>query len=349
MFKRGNELSTVLDEDSDSDRSTSHVLGATIVLPVSLGRASVASGSRFASTRRYAWMERYRTGVVCSDLLAFGISHAAVTIAPRASGDVGSWRHLGVTAAALFAVLVALGCSKAWDERILGIGREECRRVTRAYVLTIAMLAIAGYGWGATPGGPWTFGPLVLALALTLSARMALMWSLSCVRARGRSLRSMLVVGEIADVHELVAQEDRLRAAGRRVDGICLVSEAGAESLPVAIDDVPVLGLERDVIRMAEQHRFEAIAFLPSDRRIYARAPEMCRDLERLGVDILVAPVFMDAAWSRSDLVPVARLPLLQLQAPCYRGPLRILKSLRGGKAYRAPRWNPSPRGLHLS
>lgn len=49
-------------------------------------------------------------------------------------------------------------------------------------------------------------------------------------------------------------------------------------------------------------------------------------DLEKLGVQIIVAPSIMDVAGPRIHTKPVAGLPLLHVQMPGYSGPQHILK-----------------------
>lgn len=97
---------------------------------------------------------------------------------------------------------------------------------------------------------------------------------------------------------------------------------------PVAIDDVPVLGTDADIIRITEIHRFDAVALLPSDRCSCARMRKLDQVLEDTGVDLLIAPVLIDIVGPRLHISPLAGLPLLQMSAPRYSGPARVVKRI---------------------
>ncbi len=121
----------------------------------------------------------------------------------------------------------------------------------------------------------------------------------------------------------------RLPPARRwQVDGICLAVDRGADSLPVAIDDIPVLGTDETVLSVAEQHNFEAVALLPSGRWPHARTRKLSWDLEKIGAELLIAPVLMDVVGPRLHISPLEGLPLLQMSAPSYSGPAWIVKNV---------------------
>ncbi|UTM38257.1 sugar transferase [Rhodococcus pyridinivorans] len=322
MYKRENGSAVAFDEKSRAAPQRHRKSGYSIVIPIDVPFAPVTS-----VIRRTGWERRYRTTVVCCDLLALVVAHAFV-MAGYLRGGIDSWRTPVVVAAALLTAIISLAAQRVWDERILGSGGEEYRRVIRGYFFAIAGLAVAGYGWGTSAGRSWAFGALPIALAFTLVGRKILQWRLSRSRSQGRCLRSVLVAGDLEEVHELVARADSLQQAGWRVDGICLTPDSSAAARPLAIDDVPVLGTEENVTTIAEQHRFEAVALLPSGRWSHPRMRNLSWELERLGADLLVAPVLMDVVGPRLHMAPVSGLPLLQMSAPCYSGPAWIVKNV---------------------
>ncbi len=322
MYKRENGSAATLDDSSRVALLRHRKPGYSIVLPADVPFAPVAP-----VIQRTGWERRYRTTVVCCDLLALVVAHAVVMVG-YLRGGIDSWRAPVVVAAALLTTIVSLAAQRVWDERTLGSGGEEYRRILRGYLFAIAALAVAGYGWGTSAGRSWAFGALPIALVLTLAGRKILQWRLSRGRSQGRCLRSVLVAGDLDEVHELVARADSLQQAGWRVDGICLAPDASADARPLAIDDVPVLGTDENVITIVEQHRFEAVALLPSGRWSHPRMRNLSWELERLGADLLVAPVLMDVVGPRLHITPVSGLPLLQLSAPCYSGPAWIVKNV---------------------
>ena len=332
MYKRENDFATVLDTDSDRDAPTTKAgsgpngarkIGSTIVLPVGSQVASVPPPVRRPRTER-----RYRSVVIGFDLFVLVIAHVVVTVGYHSFDQIDSWRTPVLIGASMTAAIVSLGIQKDWDERILGTGTEEYRRVVRGHVFAVAALAVAGYGWGTSAGQSWTFGSLLIALVLTLLGRTLLRRHLSNARTEGRCLHSVLVAGDVEEVHELVSRADCLRRAGWRVDGICLAVDRGADSLPVAIDDIPVLGTDEIVLAVAEQHNFEAVALLPSGRWPHARTRRLSWDLEKIGAELLIAPVLMDVVGPRLHISPLEGLPLLQMSAPSYSGPAWIVKNV---------------------
>ncbi|MEU5843472.1 sugar transferase [Rhodococcus sp. NPDC047139] len=266
--------------------------------------------------------------MILCDLFALVFAHVIVTLGYHSLDEIDSWRTPVVIVAALVAALLSMGVQKVWDERVLGYGTEEFRRVIRAYVFAVAALAVAGYGWGTAAGQSWTFGSLLIALVLTLLGRRILRSRLSRARARGRCLHPVLVTGDVEEVRELVSRAECLRQAGWRIDGICLAAGDASASLPVAVDGVPVLGTDRAVLAVAEQHGFEAVALLPSGRWPHARTRKLSWELERIGADLLIAPVLMDIVGPRLHIAPLSGLPLLQMSAPCYSGPAWIVKNV---------------------
>ncbi|MGX7729922.1 sugar transferase [Rhodococcus sp. 2H158] len=276
---------------------------------------------------RPAWERRYAILVFCIDLLCVLIADLAVTFGYH-RGELPSGKTLALVMVVPFAAVLALAVQKAWDARVLGAGVEEFRRVGRAYVLAVAVLAGAGYAWGTASGQSWIFGALPLAGAATLGARLLLRRFVRMRRRRGRLVRSVLVAGDSIEVHELLARAGELRDAGWQVDGICLPARTSGVVLPLAVDDVPVLGTEDDIVGITQLHGFQAVALLPSSGWTHSKTRRLSWDLEHTGADLLMAPVLMDLVGPRLHMAPLAGLPLLQLSAPRYAGPAWLVKNI---------------------
>ncbi len=90
---------------------------------------------------------------------------------------------------------------------------------------------------------------------------------------------------------------------------------------PLAIDDVPVLGTEDDIVEIVALHGFQAVALLPSSGWTHSKTRSLSWDLERTGTDLLMAPVLMDLTGPRLHMAPLGGLPLLKFSAPRYSGP----------------------------
>lgn len=278
--------------------------------------------------RPAGWERRYEAVVLCCDLFCLLLANLLVTIGYHSLDQIADGRTLAVISAVPLAVMASLALQKAWDSRVLGSGSEEYHRVSRAYLYGVAALAIAGYAWGTSAGQSWAFGALSLAWVFTLLVRKAVRSLVLRLRKKGRCLRSVLVAGDSDEVHELVSRARNLLESGWKIEGICLAANGIRGGLPIAVDDVPVLGTDDDIVGIAQIHRFEAVALLPSGRWPHAKTRKLSWDLEEIGADLLIAPVLMDVVGPRLHIAPLAGLPLLQMSAPSYSGPAWVIKNL---------------------
>lgn len=125
-----------------------------------------------------------------------------------------------------------------------------------------------------------------------------------------------------------MSRTNGLEESGWRVEGVCLAANAPRDDLPIAIDDVPVLGTDGDIVPIAEMHKFDAVALLPSGRCTHAKTRQLSWDLEDIGSELLITPVLMDVVGPRLHISPLAGLPLLQMSAPRYSGPAWVVKNI---------------------
>lgn len=277
---------------------------------------------------RPSWERWYSQAAICSDLFSVVAADLFVTVVYR---QIPLWTWAGSLAVAVAVPVLAmlsLALAHAWDPRILGSGAEEFRRVGRAYVWVIAVMAVAGYALGTANGHSWVFGALPLAAAMSVLGRYALRHALRRRRRSGDYLRSVLVAGDVDEVLELIKRTPDISQAGWRVDAICLADVRPGEQLPLAIDDTPVIGTEKDIIGITRLHSFQAIAVLPSSGWTPARTERLSWELEGTGTDLLIAPVLMDVVGPRLHIAPVAGVPLMQLSAPTYSGPAWVIKNV---------------------
>ena len=277
------------------------------------------------------WERRYKVSVLCCDLLCLALANLIVAVGYHPNVALADGQRVAVLVICIVVTVLSVASQKCWDRRILGSGPEEYRRIVRAYLYAIAASAILAYMLGAAQAGMYIFGALPLALALTLATRKMMRIIVLRVRSRGKWLRSVLVVGNAEEVHELVGRTNGPEKSGWKVEGVCLAVDAEGDAPlapPVAIDDVPVLGTDADILRVAEVHKFDAVALLPSDRCSCARMRTLDRDLESVGVDLIIAPILIDVVGPRLHISPLAGLPLLQVSAPRYSGPTWVAKNI---------------------
>ncbi|MET7820115.1 sugar transferase [Micromonospora zamorensis] len=235
-------------------------------------------------------------------------------------------------------VLVAPGLVLAWlislkflgcyDDRVIGYGADEYRRVSSASLRLAGAIAIVGYiaDFGVSRGFlgiSFAVGTVGLEVA-----RFAARKRLHRARSLGAGWsRKVLVVGDTAHVLELVHTLRREPYAGYQVVGACIPDVLLA---PVAqrLGDVPVVGSFRGIPEAATAIGADTVAVTASGELTAARLRRLGWQLEGTGVDLVVAPALTDVAGPRIHTRPVAGLPLIHVEAPEFRGARKLVKGL---------------------
>ncbi|MFI6782919.1 sugar transferase [Micromonospora sp. NPDC050276] len=221
--------------------------------------------------------------------------------------------------------LKALGC---YDDRVIGYGADEYRRVSSASLRLAGAIAITGYiaDLGVSRGFlgiSFAVGTVGLEVA-----RFAARKRLHRARSLGAGWsRRVLVVGDTAHVLELVHTLRREPYAGYQVVGACIPDALLA---PVAqrLGDVPVVGSFRGIPEAATAIGADTVAVTASGELTAARLRRLGWQLEGTGVDLVVAPALTDVAGPRIHTRPVAGLPLIHVEAPEFRGARKLVKGL---------------------
>ncbi|GAB4106149.1 sugar transferase [Micromonospora taraxaci] len=221
--------------------------------------------------------------------------------------------------------LKALGC---YNDRVIGYGADEYRRVSSASLRLAGAIAIVGYiaDVGVSRGFlGLTFAVGIVGLEM---ARFAARKRLHRARSVGAGWsRKVLVVGDTAHVLELVHTLRREPYAGYQVVGACIPDALLA---PVAqrLGDVPVVGSFRGIPEAATAIGADTVAVTASGELTATRLRRLGWQLEGTGVDLVVAPALTDVAGPRIHTRPVAGLPLIHVEAPEFRGSRKLVKGL---------------------
>ncbi len=242
---------------------------------------------------------------------------------------VGSEIPYVVVAPGLLLVwLVSLRAMRCYDDRVLGYGADEYRRVSAASLRLAGGIAIAGYiadvgvsrGFLAISFAAGTIGLEV--------ARFAARKRLHLARCRGAGWsRKVLVVGDTAHVLELVHTLHREPYAGYQVVGAC-IPDALLAPVPQRLGDVPVVGSFRGIPEAATAIGADTVAVTASGELTATRLRRLGWQLEGTGVDLVVAPALTDVAGPRIHTRPVAGLPLIHVEAPEFWGGRKLVKGL---------------------
>ncbi|WP_245714698.1 sugar transferase [Micromonospora inyonensis] len=228
----------------------------------------------------------------------------------------------------MIAWLLSLKVLRCYDERLLGYGADEYRRVTSASLRLAATIAITGYI--ADVGVSRGFLAITLAVGTLglLVARFAARKRLHLDRCRGAGWsRRVLAVGDTPHVLELVHTLRREPYAGYHVVGAC-IPDALLAPVPQRLGEVPVIGSFRGIVEAAEAIGADTVAITASAELTATRLRRLGWQLEGTGIDMVLAPALTDVAGPRIHTRPVAGLPLIHVEAPEFRGARKLVKGL---------------------
>nr|WP_245722679.1 sugar transferase [Micromonospora matsumotoense] len=234
-----------------------------------------------------------------------------------------------VVAPALVLVwLVSLKALRCYDDRVLGYGADEYRRVSGASLRLAGGVAIAGYIFDVGVSRGFLGISFAVGTVGLVATRFAARKALHRARCRGDGWsRRVLVVGDTAHVLELVHTLRREPYAGYHVVGAC-IPDALLAPVPQRLSDVPVVGSLRGIPEAAGAIGADTVAVTASGELTATRLRRLGWQLEGTGIDLVVAPALTDVAGPRIHTRPVAGLPLIHVEAPEFRGARKLVKEL---------------------
>jgi exopolysaccharide biosynthesis polyprenyl glycosylphosphotransferase len=280
-------------------------------------------GRHAAMSRRQRWERRYVRALVLSDLAA-GVGAGAVTFGLRFGAEVTAYNraYLALSALLPVALLLVLAVSRAYERRFLFVGTDEYQRVFRGGVGLIAGSAVLSYALDLDLARSYVLAALPTAIGSVVVLRFALRKRLHLARARGESLRRVLVVGHELSVIGITRQLRRERYHGLEVVGACLPpNHDGAIDLPVygTFDDVAL------AVDIADADTVVVLSCPELDGVVLRR---LAWRLERDEVDLIVASALIDVAGARTTIRPFDGLPMLHVDHPRLHGGVRMVKEL---------------------
>jgi exopolysaccharide biosynthesis polyprenyl glycosylphosphotransferase len=146
-------------------------------------------------------------------------------------------------------------------------------------------------------------------------------------RRRGNCKISVLAVGDVRAVGNLVKYLSREIYYGYSVVGVCLTGPSTQATVEVpGVGTLPVFGDETDVEWAIAQTNADTVALTATEHLGHEGIRELSWDLHRLDVDLVVSPGVVDIAGPRLTMQPVAGLPLIHVEKPQYSGAKRMQK-----------------------
>ena len=242
--------------------------------------------------------------------------------------------YLGLTCGLPVVWWMSVLLAGGYDNRIIGLGSDEYRRIRTAAVNLAAGLAVFSYAAKLDLARGYIAIALPSATVMDLTARYLLRKHLHRRRVRGWCVRRVVAVGHAAAVSRLVTALRRDTYHGLAVVAACLVDAPegagpdGAAGAPAADVPVPVAGGLCGVAAAVGRFGADTVAVLACPEMDGSRLRELAWELEKTGTDLFVAPALLDVAGPRTTIRPVAGLPLLHVDHPELAGAKQAIKSV---------------------
>jgi exopolysaccharide biosynthesis polyprenyl glycosylphosphotransferase len=224
--------------------------------------------------------------------------------------------------------LTALRLHRGYDDRLIGYGPEEYRRVASATLRLAGSIAIVGYIIDLGVARWFLVIAFGIGFVLLMVGRFVARKWLHRARARdGAWSRQVLVVGDTPHVTELVRTLRRDQYTGYHVVGACIPDQLVVPGVSQRLLDVPVVGSFRSILEAAETTGVDTVAVTASGELTATRLRRLGWQLEGTGIDLVLAPALTDVAGPRIHTRPVAGLPLIHVEAPEFRGMRKLVKN----------------------
>ena len=210
-----------------------------------------------------------------------------------------------------------------YDQRFIGVGSDEFRRVLDAGLLVMATVAIVSYAAKAELARGYVFVVFPTLTVLDLVARYVLRRRLHRRRADGAFMQRVVAVGYPDVVSDMAAQLRREAYHGLTVVAACLAGPDGGEE----VNGIPAVHGLDGVPEVAQRFGADTVAVLSCPELSGMRLRELAWELEKTGTSLCVAPAVLDIAGPRTTIRPAAGLPLVYMDHPEFTGIPRLLKT----------------------
>jgi exopolysaccharide biosynthesis polyprenyl glycosylphosphotransferase len=267
-------------------------------------------------------MRGYLRRAACAD---FAVAAGSVAVAVLLRfGDHPTVKYVLLSALLPVIWMIMLSIFGAYDERIIGTGSDEFRKVLNAGWSLTAGLALLSYALHTELSRAYLLISMVAATMFDLLARYKLRKRLHRARDAGRCMSAVVAVGPEAAVGDLITELRREHYHGLEVVAACLTSE----SVATEVAGVPVVGDLDGTPDAVRSSGAKTVAVLPSPEIDGLKLRHLAWELEKTGTDLCLAPALLDVAGPRTTIRPTAGLTLLHVDHPQLSGPRQILKDL---------------------
>jgi exopolysaccharide biosynthesis polyprenyl glycosylphosphotransferase len=220
--------------------------------------------------------------------------------------------------------LAIVAAQRGYEQRFLGTGPEEYRKVADAGLILFTSIAVMSYALRGEIARGYVFVAVPLTIVLTLLVRRQLRSWIYRLRARGLALQRVLVVGRADAVVSVIEKLDHEPQHGLVPVGAC-VPFVGIEVSHV--HNVPVVGDPSRVLQAVDETGAHVVAVVSHPDLSGQALRRLSWALDERGVELVVHPGIVEVAGPRLSIRPFASLSLLHLERPALKGSRRVVKS----------------------
>ena len=205
----------------------------------------------------------------------------------------------------------------SYDQRIIGLGTDEFRRIFSATLYTFAIVAGTSYLIRADISRAYAYVSLPLGVLLIALSRFAWRKWLYKKRYEGRFLTKTVVIAGAATADALIRKLVDDAYVGFRVVGRVDLPPSNESGLHEWLNHVDVA---------LDDGGASAVAIDPGDAAHPDAVRQLAWRLEGRGIDLLISPGMLDVAGPRLSVRPISGLPLLHLDEVALTRPQRLAK-----------------------
>lgn len=265
----------------------------------------------------------YRNRALAGDALAAVVAALGAYLWRFGLNERMSYIALSVILPPLWTVLV--GLQRGYEQRFLGSGPEEYRRVADAGLLLFTTIAVFSYAIQGQISRGFVLFSVPITVVLTLLVRKVLRTWLYRLRSNGIGLQKVLVVGRADGVVAVIEKLDHEPQHGLVAIGAC-VPDIGISVSHV--HGVPVVGRPDTILDAVETTGAHVVAVVSHPDLSGQALRRLSWALEERDVELVVSPGIVEVAGPRLSIRPVAGLSLLHLERPAARGGKMLMKAI---------------------
>jgi exopolysaccharide biosynthesis polyprenyl glycosylphosphotransferase len=280
------------------------------------------SVARQATSGASTWSKDYLRRAALADL---GCAVVGVFVAAQLRfGEHVNGTYVALSLALPGLWLGAVALAGGYDDRFIGTGSDEYRKILNAGVGLTAALAIFSYLVNVDLSRVYVLIALPTVTLFDLIARYKIRKRLHRLRDAGRCMLSVVAVGHESAVADLVKELGRDHYHGLTVVGACVAQPAVGDE----VAGVPLYGGLDDVPAAVRAFGADTVAVLACPEMDGIRLRSLAWELEKTGTDLCVSPALLDVAGPRTTIRQTAGLTLLHVDHPQLSGFRVFVKDL---------------------